>query len=167
VFSRSTLTWVTIVITVFTFMLSTRVIAEHIFRSSMAWRPLGKSVSQRSATSASGASWHSPGPFAVWPGRRTSSRTSVRVTMGPSIPWGSCSDTRPMFEQLEVMGVSWLTGSRWLQRESLDGSAGCPRGPSHPGGISVNASSIGTHPWDLRQRVHRRTLPSMAPSPGA
>jgi hypothetical protein len=67
------------------------------------------------------------GPFAVWPSRRASSRTSVRVTMGPLIPWGSCSDTRPMFGQLEVMGASWLTGSLWLRRESLTGgSAGCP-----------------------------------------
>jgi hypothetical protein len=56
----------------------------------------------------------------------------------------------------------------WLRRESLaGGSAGCPRGPSHPGGISVSASSTGTHPWDLSQRVRRRMPPSMAPSPGA
>jgi hypothetical protein len=73
-----------------------------------------------------------------------------------------------MFGQLEVMGASWLTGSRWLQRESLTGgSAGCPRGPSRPGGISVSASSTGMLPWDLSQRVRRRTLPSMASSPGA
>jgi hypothetical protein len=111
VFSRSALTWVTIVITVFAFMLFTRVVAEHVFKSSMAWRPLGKSVSQRSATSASEASRLSTGPFAVRPGRRASGRTSVRATMGPPIPWSSCSDTRPIFGQLEVMGVSWLTGS--------------------------------------------------------
>jgi hypothetical protein len=36
VFSRSASTWVTIVITVFTFVLSTRVITEHVFQSSMA-----------------------------------------------------------------------------------------------------------------------------------
>jgi hypothetical protein len=127
VFSRSASTWVTIVITVFASVLSTRVVAEHVFKSSMAWRPLGKSVSQRSATSASGASRRSPGPFIVLPSRRASIQTLVRVTMGPPIPWGSCSDTQPMFEQMEVMGASWLTGSQWLRRESLaGGSAGCP-----------------------------------------
>jgi hypothetical protein len=36
VFSRSASTWVMIVITVFAFVLSTRVIAEHFFKSSMA-----------------------------------------------------------------------------------------------------------------------------------
>jgi hypothetical protein len=129
---------------------------------------LGKLASRRSATSASGASRRSLGPFAMRPGHRTSGRTLVRVMMGPLIPWGSCSITRPMFRRLEVMGASWLTGSRWLRRESLAGdSVGCPRGPSRPGGISMSASSTGMLPWDLRQRVHRRTLPSMASSPGA
>jgi hypothetical protein len=114
VFSRSALTWVTNVITVFAFVLSTRVVSEHVFKSSMAWRLLDKSTSWRSATSALGALWRSPGPFAVRPGHRASSWTLVRVTMGPLIPWGSYSDTRPMFEQLEVMCASWLTGSQWL-----------------------------------------------------
>jgi hypothetical protein len=50
VFSRSASTWVTIVIIVFPFMLCTLVIAELVFKSSMAWMPLGKSVSRRSAT---------------------------------------------------------------------------------------------------------------------
>jgi hypothetical protein len=109
--SRSALIWVTIVITVFAFVLSTRTVAEHVFKSSMAWRPLGKLVSRRSATSASGALRHSPGPFAVRPGRRASGRISVCVTMGPLIPWGSYNNMRPIFRQLEVMGVSWLTGS--------------------------------------------------------
>jgi hypothetical protein len=105
--SRSALTWVTIVITVFAFALSMRAVTEHVFKSSMAWKPLGRSPSRRLATLASGASWRSLGPFAVQPGRRASSHTSGRVTMGPPIPWSSCSDTRPMFVQLEVMGVSW------------------------------------------------------------
>jgi hypothetical protein len=113
----------------------------------MSWRPLGKLVSQRSATSASGASRRSPGPFTARLGRRASSQTLVRVTMGPPIPWGSYSVMRPMFGQLEVMGASWLTGSRWLRRECLvGGSAGCPQGPSRPGGISASASSTGTLP---------------------
>jgi hypothetical protein len=123
--SRSASTWVMIFITVFAFALSTRADAKHVFKSSMAWRPLGKSVSRRSATSALGASRRSSGPFAARPGRRASSQTSVRMTMGPPILWGSCSDTQPMFEQLEVMGASWLTGFRWPQRENLaGGSAG-------------------------------------------
>jgi hypothetical protein len=120
------------------------------------------------ATSASGASWRSPDPFAVRPGRRASSRTSGHVTLGPPIPWSSCSGMPPMFMQPEVMGVSWPTGFRWPQRESLaGGSAGCLRGPSHPGGISASASSTGTHLWDPSQRVRRRTSPLMALSPGA
>jgi hypothetical protein len=148
--SRSASTWVTIVITVFAFVLSTQVGTEHVFKSSMAWRPLGKLVSQKSATSASGALRRLPLPFAVWPGRHASGQTSVHVTMEPLTLWGSCSSTRPIFGQLEVMGMSWLTGSRWLQRESLAGGfAGCPRGPSCPRGISMSTSSIGTHPWDL------------------
>jgi hypothetical protein len=44
---------------------------------------------------------------------------------------------------------------------------GCPRSPSHLGGIFVSASSTSTLPWGLNQRARRRTLPSMASSPGA
>jgi hypothetical protein len=55
---------VTIVITIFAFALSTRVIAENVFKSSMAWRPLER-VSQQSVTSALRASRCSPGPFAA------------------------------------------------------------------------------------------------------
>jgi hypothetical protein len=129
---------------------------------------LGKSASRRSVTSASGALRRSPDPFAMWPGRRASSQMLWRVTTGPPIPWSSCSGTRPMFVQLEAMGVSWPTGFGWPQRENLaGGSAGCLRGPSHPGGISANASSTGTHPWDPSQRVRRCTSPLMASSPGA
>jgi hypothetical protein len=47
-------------------------------------------------------------------GRRASGRTSARITMGPPILLGSGNVTRPMFGRPEVMGVSWLTGSRWL-----------------------------------------------------
>jgi hypothetical protein len=91
----------------------------------------------------------------------------LRRAAWPLIPWSSCSDTRPMFMQLEVMGVSWQTGFQWPRRESLaSGSAGCLRGPSHPGGISASASSTGMHPWDPGQRVRRHTSPSMASSPG-
>jgi hypothetical protein len=35
----------------------------------------------------------------------------VRVTTKPLIPWSSCSNTRPVFGWLEVMGVSWPVGS--------------------------------------------------------
>jgi hypothetical protein len=133
----------------------------------MAWRPLVKSVSRRSMTLASGASRRSPDPFTVRPDRRASSQTSGRVTMGPPTSRSSCSGTRPMFVQLEAMGVSWPTGFRWPQRESLaGGSAGCLRGPSHPGGIFVSASSTASHPWDPSHRVRRRTSPLMASSPG-
>jgi hypothetical protein len=83
--SRSASTWVMIVITVFAVMLSTRAVAGHVFKFSMAWRPLGKSVSRRSATSASGASRRLPDPFAVQPGRRASSPMPGRVTTGPPI----------------------------------------------------------------------------------
>jgi hypothetical protein len=51
------------------------------------------------------------------------------------------------FEQLEAMGASWQTGSRWLQRTSLGGGSGdCRRDPSHPGGISASASSTSMLP---------------------
>jgi hypothetical protein len=40
--SRSASTWVTIVITVFAFVLSTRAVAGHAFKSLMVWRPLEK-----------------------------------------------------------------------------------------------------------------------------
>jgi hypothetical protein len=71
---------------------------------------LGRSASRRSVTSASGASRRLPDPFAMRPSHHASSQTSGRVMMGPLIPWSSCSGTRPMFVQLEVMGVSWPTG---------------------------------------------------------
>jgi hypothetical protein len=159
---------VTIVITVFAFVLSTRAIAGHVFKFSMAWRPLGKPASRRSATSASGASRRSLDPFAVRPGRRASSQMSWRVTTGLPIPWSSCSGTRPIFAQLVAMGASWPTSFRWPQRESLaGGSVGCLQGPSHLGGISASASSTGTHPWDPSQRVRRPTSPLMASSHGA
>jgi hypothetical protein len=35
----------------------------------------------------------------------------VRVTMEPPIPWSFCSNTRPVFGQLEATGVSWPVGS--------------------------------------------------------
>jgi hypothetical protein len=108
--SRSASTWVTIVITVFAFVLSTRAVAENVSKSSMAWRPLAR-ASQRSAPSALGASRRSTGPFAVQHGRLASARILVRVTMGPPIPWSSYSDTRPVFGRLGAMGVSWPTGS--------------------------------------------------------
>jgi hypothetical protein len=92
--SRSASTWVTIVITVFVVVLSTRAVVEHVFKFSMAWRPLGKSASQRSVTSALGASRRSLDPFAVRPGRRASSQTSWRVTTGPPIPWSSLAVRR-------------------------------------------------------------------------
>jgi hypothetical protein len=168
VFSRSASTWVMIVSCVFAFVLSTRVIAKLVVKSLMPWRPLGKSVSRRSATLALGASRRSSGPFAVRLGRRALGRTSTRVMVEPPIPLSSYSATRPMFRQPEVMGVSWPTGSQWPQKERLTGgSAGCPRNPSHPRRISVSASSTGTLPWGLSQRVRRHTLPSMASSLGA
>jgi hypothetical protein len=108
--SRSASTWVTIVITIFTFVLSMRVVAEHVFKSSMAWRPLGR-VCQRSATSALGASRRSLDPFATRCGRLALGRILVRVTMGPPIPWSSYSNTQLVFGRLEAMGMSWLTGS--------------------------------------------------------
>jgi hypothetical protein len=108
--SRSASTWVTIVITVFAFVLSTLAVAVHVFKSSMAWRPLER-VSRRSATSASGASQRSLGPFAARRGRLALGQILVRFTMGPPIPWSSYSNTRPVFGLLEAMGVSWPTGS--------------------------------------------------------
>jgi hypothetical protein len=100
---------VTIVITVFAFVLSMHAIAVHLFKSLMAWRPLER-VSRRSATSASGALRRSPGPFVARHGRLASGRILVRVTMGPPISWSSYNNTRPVFERLEAMGVSWPTG---------------------------------------------------------
>jgi hypothetical protein len=35
----------------------------------------------------------------------------VRVTTEPPIPWSSCSNTRLVYGQREVMGASWLVGS--------------------------------------------------------
>jgi hypothetical protein len=101
---------VTIIITVFAFALSTQVIAENVFKSSMAWRPLER-VSHCLATSALRASWRSPGRFAAQHGRLTSGWISVRVTTEPSIPWSSYSNMRLVFGQLEVMGASWPVGS--------------------------------------------------------
>jgi hypothetical protein len=77
--SRSASTWVTIVIIVFAFALSTQVVTENVFKSSMAWKPLER-VSQRPVTSASRASRRSPGHFAAQHGRLTSGRVSVCVT---------------------------------------------------------------------------------------
>jgi hypothetical protein len=166
--SRSTSTWVTIVSCVFAFVLSTRVVARLVVKSSVPWRPSGKLVSRRSATSASGASQRSPGPLAVRLGRRASGRTSAHVMMEPPTPLSSCDATRPMFGQPEVMGMSWPTGSRWPRRESLAGGfVGCPQSPSCPRGISASASSTSMLPWVLGRRARRRALPSMASSPGA
>jgi hypothetical protein len=78
--SRSASTWVTIVITVFAFVLSTRAIAKHVSNSSMAWRPLGKSVSWRSATSASGvrgARW-TPSPHGLAAALQAGHRCTLR-----------------------------------------------------------------------------------------
>jgi hypothetical protein len=55
---------VTIVVTVFAFALSTRAVAESVFKSSTARKPLER-VSQRSVTLALRASRRSPGHFAV------------------------------------------------------------------------------------------------------
>jgi hypothetical protein len=60
-----------IVIAIFAFALSTRAVAESVFKSSMAWRPLER-VSQRSVTSALRASRRSSGPFAARRGRLAS-----------------------------------------------------------------------------------------------
>jgi hypothetical protein len=63
--------------------------------------------------------------------------------------------------QLEVMGASWRTSSRWLQRTSPgDGSWASRQDPSRPGGISVSASSTSMLPRGRSQRARRRTLPS-------
>jgi hypothetical protein len=70
--SRSALTWVTIVSRVFAFVLSMSVVTELVFESLMAWRPVGKSASRRSATSASGSLRRSSDPYAMRPGRRAS-----------------------------------------------------------------------------------------------
>jgi hypothetical protein len=49
-----------------------------------------KTLGKRSATSASGASRRSPGPFTARPGCRTLGRTLVHIMMEPPISWGSC-----------------------------------------------------------------------------
>jgi hypothetical protein len=108
--SRSASTWVMFVVTVFDFALSTRAIAESVFKSSMAWRPLER-VSQRPVTSDSRASRRSPGRFAAQHGHLTYGRISVHVTMEPPIPSSSCSNTRLVYGRREAMGASWLVGS--------------------------------------------------------
>jgi hypothetical protein len=113
VFSRSASTWVTIVSCVFASVLSMRVDAKLVVKSSMPWRPLGKLANRRSATSASGDSRRSPGPFVVRLDCPASGRTSARVMMEPPIPSSSYSAMQPMFGWPDAMGVSWPTGSRW------------------------------------------------------
>jgi hypothetical protein len=168
VFSRSASTWVMIVSCVFASVLTMRVVAKFVVKSSMPWRPSGKLANRRSATTASGASRRSPGPFVVRLGRRASGRTRRLASTVRPIPSSSCSVTQSMFGRPGAMGESWPTGSRWPQRESLvGGSGGCPRSPSHLGEISASASSTSSLPWGLGQRACRRTLPSMASSPGA
>jgi hypothetical protein len=68
-------------------------------------------VSRRPVTSASRASWRSPGRFTVQHGHLTSGRILVRVTMAPLILWGSCNNTRPVFGWPVATGASWPVGS--------------------------------------------------------
>jgi hypothetical protein len=74
VFSRSASTWATIVSHVFTSVPTMRVIAKFVFKSSTPWKPLGKVVSRRAASSALGASQRSLSPFGIRLGRPVSGR---------------------------------------------------------------------------------------------
>jgi hypothetical protein len=103
----------------------------------------------------------------MWTGRGTSGRSRLPASMDHLIPSTFCGSTPLPFEQLEAMGASWQTGSRWLQRTSLSGGSGvCWWDPSCPRGISMSASSTSTLRWGRSQRARRRSLPSVASSPG-
>jgi hypothetical protein len=102
---------------------------------------------QRVVSTALGASKRFPSPFGMWTGRGTSVQPRPPTSTDHPIPSSFCSSTLSPSEQLEATGVSWQTGSRWLQRMSLGGGSGdCPRDPSLPGGISASASSTSTLP---------------------
>jgi hypothetical protein len=102
VFSRSASTWATIVSCVFASVLTMRVVAKFVVKSLMAWRPSGKLANRRSAISALGASWRSPGPFVVRLGCRASGRTCRLASMDRQIPSSSCSTTQSTFRWSEA-----------------------------------------------------------------
>jgi hypothetical protein len=119
----------------------------------MPWRPWDKLANQKSASSASRASWCSPCPFIVRLGRRALGRTCRLALMGLPTPSSSYSATQSTFGRPEATGASCLTGYRWPQRESLVGGSGsCPRRPSRLGEASRSASlkfaPLGPEPED-------------------
>jgi hypothetical protein len=158
---------VTIIPSIFAFAPTSRPVVKVAFSSLRPWRSWDKVEHRRAVLTISGALKRFLSPFSMWTGRGTSGQSRPPASTDHPIPSSSCGSTLSPFEQLEVMGTSWRTGSRWLQRTSLGGGSGvCRRDPPRPGGISASASSTSTLPWGQSQRASRHSLPSIASSQG-
>jgi hypothetical protein len=146
--SRSALTWVTIIPSIFAFAPTSRPVVKVVFSSLRPWRPWGKVEHRWAVLTVLGALKRFLSPFGMWTGHGTSGHSRPPASTDHQISSSSCGSTLSPFERLEAMGTSWQTGSRWLQRTSLGGGSGvCHQDPSRPGEISVSASSTSTLPW--------------------